>query len=808
MESQVLLKDLNEGDLFITKKGNEGQYLKKLDNDKYLLKNLKDNKEYELEHGNIPVFKKINKSVNIKCDNVFDDIKTYPDFYFNTIFSDVPYNLSSKWIIDKETGRFIIEGKPKDFMNKWDGFDENTLDLFFKESFRILKHGGFTIIYGIDRQLPAFQYYAVKNGFEIQQSLYWYFINSMPKGVDAGKMIDKRGGKNYVWFGKWMEKRMKELNLNQNDISKHFLSKTDGLTGRVHNWITGKTTPTIEQFNKLCELLSAPFDNIEELEREIIGRGKAGLTKGNVWSFSGEEEFDITLPASDLAKCFDSFKYGVAPFKQCVETIMIFHKPCKNGSVLNDLLSFNEDSTISPSVVNINENRVPINPEVDDPRLGGKGSWKTDKAAKNVYEGGYEGKDIKLHESGRYPAQVFVDNGTSQILNTQSGILKSGYMSPDKHKRNKTQGEYQSDRGIYGKFDNKYLLETYGDSGGCSRVLHKCDKNDEEFLISKQVEIRIDRGCRKIEEYIKNGYIIPKRKTKSNGIRVPFNTKIWIEVWDLPENSSIRIKYMCKYCNKIDTPQWRFFIKKEELFRCNSCEKKLFRSGDKNPMFGLTGETSPNWNSEKLEEDRIKKREGYEYNIWRKEIFYRDKYICQKCYKKSEGDLVAHHILPYSTYPEYRLYINNGITLCENCHKIFHSIYGSNKYLLYDFFEWLNPISRYEEGEHDLLNYCKKVSGEEKNAGLNEEKNKHICLKPISLNYRILNLFKLPKECDQKLYIPFAGVMSEVIGAIKSGYKEENIYACEINQEYVDIGKERLEYWREKFKNEKSIKKD
>ena len=34
--------------------------------------------------------------MNLSNDNVLNDIKRYSDKYFNTIFSDPPYNLGSK----------------------------------------------------------------------------------------------------------------------------------------------------------------------------------------------------------------------------------------------------------------------------------------------------------------------------------------------------------------------------------------------------------------------------------------------------------------------------------------------------------------------------------------------------------------------------------------------------------------------------------------------------------------------------------------------------------------------------------------
>ena len=56
------------------------------------------------------------------------------------------------------------------------------------------------------------------------------------------------------------------------------------------------------------------------------------------------------------------------------------------------------------------------------------------------------------------------------------------------------------------------------------------------------------------------------------------------------------------------------------------------------------------------------------YRRWRSFVFRRDDYTCQTCNKKG-GEIQADHIKPWAFYPDLRFSVDNGRTLCKDCHR-------------------------------------------------------------------------------------------------------------------------------------------
>lgn len=350
-------------------------------------------------------------------------LKLFNDYQADILFCDPPYALGSEVII-RQDGKVDYK-KASDFMNKWEMPTGDYWEKWFIEAYRTLKHGGYLIMYGMDRQLLLFKYYASLAGFQEQQSIYWYYISNFPKATDLSKQIDKNAG----------------------------------------------------------------------AEREIIGsrNNGAGNTKGFTIADERDEkgsgffkqegtEIDITAPSTDLAKKYDGYKYSISPLKQTCETIMVFKKPNKTGSVLHDTLAMeNGDDTITCSALNIDGNRVgydmnDTNPATN-PRYRFENGYKIpEKGQKSNGTSNFTSSKNDINLDGRYPAQTFIDSKVAEKLDLQSGISKS-----TNNRKNKI-GTVTDSPTSFGVANKEH---EYNDIGGCSKILHKCDyeKNDFDLFI-------------------------------------------------------------------------------------------------------------------------------------------------------------------------------------------------------------------------------------------------------------------------------------------------------------------------------------
>lgn len=166
--------------------------------------------------------------------------------------------------------------------------------------------------------------------------------------------------------------------------------------------------------------------------------------------------------------------------------------------------------------------------------------------------------------------------------------------------------------------------------------------------------------------------------------QIPWN-KGRVGVMPKPWNFVIGSERPCNSCNKM----FHFSPSKLKQGRAKYCSQNCWMSsverkelmsrvhkGKKCPFSNpphFSGIEHWNWQGGKTPEGK-RVRNSEAYKSWRKTILKRDNYSCQECGIRG-GKLHADHIKSFAFFPELRLSLNNGRTLCVPCHK------NTNNYL-------------------------------------------------------------------------------------------------------------------------------
>ena len=157
-------------------------------------------------------------SIEIICGDNIDILKSYPDNSVDSIVTDCPYGLGKEPIASEVMKDWIEKGyhevKGGGFMGKdWDAFVPQPL--FWKEAFRVLKHGGHVLSFFGTRTYDWGVMSMRFAGFEIRDSVSWVYGSGFPKSHNISKSIDSMAGAEREIVGKYIPPNGKEWNLKQ-----------------------------------------------------------------------------------------------------------------------------------------------------------------------------------------------------------------------------------------------------------------------------------------------------------------------------------------------------------------------------------------------------------------------------------------------------------------------------------------------------------------------------------------------------------------------------------------------------------------
>jgi DNA modification methylase len=619
----------------------------------------------------------LNNLETIFKEKVLEDLKKRASCSINTTFSDFPYFLGTEWhFVD---GKLQMKGQGKDFMHgsagSWSVNNADWWREYFAELHRCMKFGGYVLFFSISQQSDVFSVLMREAGFEkCAENADGYTLPSMLHWAVLG----------------------------------NFPKSTDA---------------------------SKSVDSRLGAEREVVGKNKCGKTAmlGKMNDNIVTGSFNITAPATDLAKLLEGFKYGRAPLKKITEPLLIFRKAPKNGSVLNDLMACQTDPQISPAILDIENNRVGIETIITQ---GGDKNGKH-----NVYN---KIPDfVETSHTGRFPATLILSNGAADLLDSQLDLItfelnnKLFTKTPRKEyerivwqatQNNELQTlkvlhterqimvtkesertNSQSPNGVYGKY-NTFTSKINGDSGFISRIMHRADFTQDDFDSYANALNAYEAGL--VEDTFYQPTVSPKERHKG-------------------------------------------------------CEHLLY-SGIQEMFVTRTNPKNGKQTRNKIAFDSI--LEAYEN-------FESLQFNSPK--ELSKNIATTFFAVIVSQF-ETEINETNFVEICNSLTEIQDADFGIG-------------ITKISEGNFSISIKGNLFGISISNTI--RQGNGHVSLKPISLVQKLISLFKLPKGFEQILYVPFSGSGSEVIGAIQAGYDPQNIISVEINPQYVAIQKARLAYY-------------
>lgn len=286
----------------------------------------------------------------------------------------------------------------------------------WKECFRILKPGGFLLSFGGTRTYHRMVCAIEDAGFEVRDQIQWIYGSGFPKSMDISKAIDKKFGA-------------------KREVIGH---KVDISTGKP---MSPKQARAGSGMN-INEGWDRPWRQDEEHCKDMTL---------------------VTAPATDEAKQYSG--WGTA-LKPAHEPIVVARKPLSEKTVADNVLKWGTGG------INIDDCRVEYE----------QGGNLASNPSLRTHINGGNGGNIIAHEEnrrivipniqGRFPANIILDEKAGNILDEQTGILKSG----DNCTRTKV-GSFLEHGGL-GKAGD--VQKTYGDSGGASRFFYCAKASKKE----------------------------------------------------------------------------------------------------------------------------------------------------------------------------------------------------------------------------------------------------------------------------------------------------------------------------------------
>jgi DNA modification methylase len=415
-----------------------------------------------------------NDRATIYHGDCIEVMRQLPDNSVDAVVTDPPYGLSfmgKDWdnggkmlgqmaTGDEQRGAFAYGGSHDRGYADHDSMGFQAFSYSWAtEALRVLKPGGHLLAFGGTRTWHRLAVAIEDAGFEVRDSIAWMYGSGFPKSHDVSKGIDKTNGEvgRLLKFTAYM--RTTGLTAKQlNDATDTFMGS---------HYLTNKSQPAIptpelwQLIRSMCSDVPAWVDELVEriaAEREVVGQREVwgrGVERfpdiGQDIAVNGNAKVAITAPATPAAQQWQG--WGTA-LKPAHEPIVVARKPLI-GTVAENVL------THGTGALNIDGCRIGTESIVS---RGGIASGSGN------FVGGPNIDRTPTTSTGRWPANVILDESQAAELDKQSGNVASGGGAKGKM------------GGIFGngRENPNRANSLYQDSGGASRFFYVAKANKKE----------------------------------------------------------------------------------------------------------------------------------------------------------------------------------------------------------------------------------------------------------------------------------------------------------------------------------------
>jgi len=347
-----------------------------------------------------------------------------------------------------------------------------------REAYRVLKPGGHLLAFAGTRTYHRMVCGVEDAGFEIRDAIAWMYGSGFPKSLDVSKAIDKMDARDEQQERRY---RFTEWVRSTGLTAKQIDAATGTFMG--HHYTTHPTQPSIMTREHLeairhliaeipawveaeCDKRSVESRNMKAreviAEREVpIGPGFASSTYQG--DNTGSKNYADTLPHTPEAEAWNG--WGTA-LKPAYEPIVVARKPLI-GTVAENVL------THGTGALNIEASRIKHTSAADRKAAKPQGRVTSSRhagARPDVERAGRIDSSYEQKESGRWPANVALDETAAAMLDQQSGESKSTAQVRHNAAFKSVAKGAETERDSFG----------YADDGGASRFFYtaKASRHD------------------------------------------------------------------------------------------------------------------------------------------------------------------------------------------------------------------------------------------------------------------------------------------------------------------------------------------